>query len=215
MIPGGERGGRPPYPDRDRGADLILKWLGGSTAFPTSRSNTNSRIAWATKFLWLTDSAGIPHRNAVWVFKSGLGLQATQACSKGHKSSLPQQAISPMWPDHRCHAGLGSETALHQRREGYRRAGRDALGPEPDQAPTEGPGRLLVDKRYNLIRRLETVMPPPHDSQHFDAGLDRTNTSREVYAGKGYASQERKKALRKAGYRDRLQRKATRAPQRN
>jgi len=53
MIRGGERGGRPPYPDRDRGADLILKRLAGSIAFPTSRSNTNSRIAWATKFLWV------------------------------------------------------------------------------------------------------------------------------------------------------------------
>jgi len=48
-----------------------------------------------------------------------------------------------------------------------------------------------------------------------EAGLDRTNTSREVYAGNGYAGQEGKKALREAGYRDRLQRKATRAPQRN
>jgi hypothetical protein len=34
----------------------------------------------------VTDSAGIPHRNAVWVFESGLALQATQASSKGHKS---------------------------------------------------------------------------------------------------------------------------------
>lgn len=211
MIRGGECGGRPRYPDRDRGADLILKRLGDSTAFPTSRSNTNSRIPWAIKFLGLTDSASIPHRNAVWVFESGLGLQATQACSKEHKSSLPQHGNIAR----RCHAGPGPEKALHQRREGHRRAGRHALGPEPDQAPTEGPGRLLVDKRYNLIRRLETVMPPPHDSQHFDAGLDRTNTSREVYAGTGYARQEREKALREAGYRDRLQRKATRAPQRN
>ncbi|MGH8608381.1 MAG: hypothetical protein ACREX9_13480 [Gammaproteobacteria bacterium] len=36
----------------------------------------------------------------------------------------------------------------------------------------------VVYKPYNLIRRLETVMPPPHDSKRFDAGLDQTNTSR-------------------------------------
>jgi hypothetical protein len=31
----------------------ILKQLAGSIAFPTSRSNTNSRIAWATNFCGL------------------------------------------------------------------------------------------------------------------------------------------------------------------
>jgi len=52
---------------RDRGADLILKRLAGFIAFPTSRSNANSRIAWATNFCGLMDSTGIPHRKAVSV----------------------------------------------------------------------------------------------------------------------------------------------------
>jgi len=161
MIPGGERGGRPPYPDRDRGVDLSLKRLGGSTAFPTGRSKTTPRSAWATKFLWLTDSAGIPHRNAAWVFKSGLGLQATQACSKGHKSSLPQ------------HGNMARVAKSSMPRWSWLRN---------STSPTE--------EKDDMSTRAPCPRTGARPSADSDAGLDRTNTSREVYAGKGYAREE-------------------------
>jgi len=166
MIRGGERGGRPPYPDRDRGAGLILKRLAGS------------RMGY--QFLWI-DGPGrhSAPQSGVGVFEAALDFKPRRAVRRSTRAACLSMAISPMWPDHRCHVGPDPETALHQRREGHRRTGRHALGPEPDQAPTEGPERLLVDKRYNLIRRLETVMPPPTIA---DAGLHWTDTSREVYA---------------------------------
>jgi IS5 family transposase len=213
MIPGGERGGQPPYPDRDRGADLILKRLGGSTAFPTSRSNTNSRIAWATKFLWVD---GLGRHSAP---QCGLGVRE-RPWTSSHAGLFggAQEQLASAWQYRPCGQIIDATLVLAPKQY-FTKEEKDIVEQgampsdrSPTKRPTEGPGRLLVNKRYNLIRRLETVMPPPHDSQHFDAGLDRANTSREVYAGKGYASQERKKALREAGYRDRLQRKTTRAP---
>ena len=60
-----------------------------------------------------------------------------------------------------------------------------------------------VDKRYKLVRKVVTDTASTHECQHFSAVLDSSNnTSRIVYADKGYASKAREAALSAAGLRN-------------
>ena len=45
-----------------------------------------------------------------------------------------------------------------------------------------------VDKKYKVIRKIETETASTHDSQHFDTVFDGGNTRRDVYADRGYPS---------------------------
>ena len=50
---------------------------------------------------------------------------------------------------------------------------------------------INVDKKYKCIRKHETDTASTHDSQHFDKVFDTGNMSRDVYADRGYPSEER------------------------
>ncbi len=60
---------------------------------------------------------------------------------------------------------------------------------------------VCVDRKHKLIRKWMMDTASVHDSQHFDAVLDDWNTSAEVYADRGYLSQERGEQLKAQGYR--------------
>ena len=68
---------------------------------------------------------------------------------------------------------------------------------------------VSTDRRYKLIRKIQTNTASVHDGQHFDAVFDRTNTSADVYADRGYPSQARESDLRVNGYRPQIQRRGT------
>lgn len=67
-----------------------------------------------------------------------------------------------------------------------------------------------VDKKYKCIRKIKTDTASTHDSPHFDAVIDPFNMSRDVYADRGYPSEERAAWLKANGYRNRIQRKGHR-----
>ena len=69
---------------------------------------------------------------------------------------------------------------------------------------------MNVDKTHKFIRKIVTDTASTHDSQHFEAVIDPTNTSRDVYADRGYPSKEREAWLMANGYRNRIQRKGHR-----
>lgn len=69
---------------------------------------------------------------------------------------------------------------------------------------------INVDKKYKFIRKIETDTASTHDSQHFDNVFDKSNTSRDVYADRGYPSEAREAWLRANGFRDQIQRKGRR-----
>ncbi len=52
-----------------------------------------------------------------------------------------------------------------------------------------------------MIRKIETGTASVHDSQHFDAVLDPSNTSRDVFADRGYPAKEREEKLKADGFR--------------
>lgn len=66
---------------------------------------------------------------------------------------------------------------------------------------------ISVDKKYKLIRKIETESASMLDSSHFDSVLDSHNTSRDVSADWGYPSEYRKAWLKENGFRNHIQRK--------
>lgn len=69
---------------------------------------------------------------------------------------------------------------------------------------------INVDKKHKFIRKIETDTASTHDGQHFDKVLDTHNTSRDVYADRGYPSEQREAWLKANGFRNQIQRKGAR-----
>lgn len=74
---------------------------------------------------------------------------------------------------------------------------------------TSATNNANIDKRCKLIRKLAVTHAAVSDSTVFEVLLDPNNTSRDVYADRGYPSAEREEELTKAGWRVQIQRKGT------
>jgi IS5 family transposase len=64
-----------------------------------------------------------------------------------------------------------------------------------------------VDKRCKLIRKIAVTHAAVADTNVFEELLDLNNTSRDVYADRGYPSLERETGLKQAGWRVHIQRR--------
>ncbi len=64
-----------------------------------------------------------------------------------------------------------------------------------------------VDKRYKLIRKIAVTHAAVTDTNVFEELLDLNNTSRDVYADRGYPSLERDAKLEQTGWRVPIQRR--------
>ena len=60
---------------------------------------------------------------------------------------------------------------------------------------------ISADQKYKLIRKRHVNTAKEHDTNHFEAVLDRSNTSRDVWADKGYEDQSREQRLHQRGWR--------------
>jgi len=69
---------------------------------------------------------------------------------------------------------------------------------------------INVHKKYNFIRKIETDTACTHDSQHFDNVFDTSNSSRDVYADRGYPCEAREAWLKRNDFSNRIQRKTKR-----
>ncbi len=69
---------------------------------------------------------------------------------------------------------------------------------------------ISIDVKHKLIRDYEVTDAAVHDSQVFDQLLDKTNSSRDVYADAAYRSEETIDELQKKGFREQLQQKGCR-----
>ena len=69
---------------------------------------------------------------------------------------------------------------------------------------------INVDVRYKLIRRYGVSDASVHDSRAFNYLLDKTNTSRNVFADSAYRSADIEAALKVQGLKSRIHRRATR-----
>jgi IS5 family transposase len=69
---------------------------------------------------------------------------------------------------------------------------------------------IAIDAKHKLIRDYAVTDAAVHDSRVFGELLDKTNTSRDVWADSAYRSEENRTELAQCGYRGHLQRKGCR-----
>jgi len=62
-----------------------------------------------------------------------------------------------------------------------------------------------VDNRYKLIRKIKVSTASEHDTRHLEDVLDPMNTSKDLYADKGYIDQAREDKLKQEGLRVHIQ----------
>lgn len=219
------QGGRPPFPTETMVRILVVKRL-HNLSDEQVEFQLLDRLSFQ-RFCALATSASIPDRTTIWTFENRIGADAAQALFAGAQQQLLRHGYLA-----RC-GQIVDATLIPAPKQHFTRKENEQIeqGAMPadwspaqrrqkdlDASWTKKHGKshhgyklsINVDARYKVIRKIETGTASVHDSQHFDAVLDRGNTSRDVYADKGYPSAAREASLKAAGYRNHIQRKGAR-----
>lgn len=222
--PSQEKGGRPPYPTEIMVRVIVLQQL-YNLSDEQMEFQLLDRLSFQ-RFVGLRHSSQIPDRTTLWTFKErlikadasdtlfdavnreldkhgyiarcGQIIDATlvpaprQQIDKDEKALIKQDAMPIDWtPAQRRQKDIDATwTKKHGKsHHGYKLT-------------------TSVDKRYKLIRKLKVSTASEHDTHHLEDVLDSSNTSRDVYANKGYVDGEREARLQDQGWRLRIQHKA-------
>ena len=222
--PGRAKGGRPPYP-----TEVMVRILIIQERFNLSDEQMEfqllDRLSFQ-RFVGLRRSSQIPDRTTIWLFRdrlvkagcpdlvfesvnrqiamagyvarSGQMIDATLVCApvqhmnKQEKETVVQGNVPPEWSDAKL-----------------RQKDRDAKWTKKHGKAYFGYKlSASTDHRYKLIRQVRISSANEHDTRHFDAVLDAQNSSRDIYADRGYADLDREKRLKAQGWRVHIQRKA-------
>jgi len=223
--PGRERGGRPPFP-----TELMVRVLLVQQMFNLSDEQMEfqllDRLSFQ-RFVGLRDSSQIPDRTTIWTFKERL-IQAgasesifdavnRQLAKHGYIARggqmidasivpAPKQSISKEEKE------IVREGATPIKWKPAKRRQKDIEARWTKKHSKSYFGYKLsanADKRYKLIRRIKISTASEHDTLHFEEVIDPDNTSRDIYADKGYVDGEREARLEGQGWRMHIQRKGT------
>ena len=222
--PSDKQGGRPPYPTELMVRALVLQHL-YNLSDEALEYQLLDRLSFQ-RFCGLRHSSSIPDANTLWVFRErvsaaggadalfdavqrqlqrhgfiargGQIVDATlveaprQHLRKEEKALLEQDAIPADWtPAQRRQIDIdASWTKKHGKSyHGYKLS-------------------ISADRQYKLIRKRHVSTAKEHDTNHFEGVLDLANTSREVWADKGYEDKAREQRLNQNGWRLHIQHKA-------
>lgn len=223
--PSRERGGRPPFPTEVMVRILLIQQL-FNLSDEQMEFQLLDRLSFQ-RFAGLRHSSQIPDRTTIWTFKErlikagasesvfdavnrqlakhgyiargGQMIDASivqapkQSLSKDEKAITDEGAMPASWkPAQRRQKDLDARwTKKH---------GKSYFGYKVSAS---------ADKRYKLVRKIKVSTASEHDTLHFEAVLDPTNTSRDVLADKGYIDGEREARLSQQGWRIHIQRKGS------
>lgn len=179
------------------------------------------------RFCGLANATNVPDRTTMWTFENRINEAGAkvlfdgvlpQLLKKGFIARGVQIIDASLVPAPRQHNGRGEKDLIEQAAipadwKPAKRRQKDV-----DAARTKKHGKshfgymlsINVDKKRKIIRRIKSDTASTHDSQHFDNVFDTNNTSRDVYADRGYPSGEREDWLEANGYRSQIQRKGKR-----
>lgn len=219
------QGGRPPYPTETMVRILVLKRL-YNLSDEQMEYQLLDRMSYK-RFCGLANAVNIPDRTTVWTFENRIGEAGAKVLFDGVTTQLLKHGFmarggqivdatlvpAPKQRNSRDENKLVKESAMPADWKPAKRRQKDT-----DATWTKKHGKnhfgyklsINVDAKYKVIRQFETGTASTHDSKHFDAVIDRANTSRDVYADRGYTSADRENWLKEHGYRNQIQRKAKR-----
>ena len=223
--PGSPQGGRPPFPTETMVRILVLKRL-YNLSDEQMEYQLLDRMSYQ-RFCGLRSASNIPDRTTVWTFENRIGEVGAKALFDGMNAQLLAKGFIARGGQI-IDATLVPAPKQHLNKEEKELVGEGATPADwspakrrqkdTDASWTKKHGKsyfgfkfsVNVDKKYKVIRKIETGTASTHDSQHFDSVLDQGNTSRDVYANRGYPSEARENKLKAAGFRNHIQRKGKR-----
>jgi len=213
--PSRAKGGRPPYPTVLMVKILLLQQLYNLADDALEYQLLDRRSF--LQFLDLTESSSIPDAKTIWLFRAHLA----QAGAGNQIFEQDQQQLQQHGYMARCgqivdvslvqalvqcnkheEADIVKEGRMPLGRKPHKRAQKDV-----DARWTKKHGKCYsgykphasVDNRYKLMRKMAVTHAAVADTTVFESLLDRTNTSRDVYADRGYPTAEREATLKQAG----------------
>lgn len=218
-----ERGGRPPYPTEVMVRILLIQQL-FNLSDEQMEFQLLDRLSFQ-RFVGLRQSSQIPDRTTIWTFKERLIAAGAserifdavnrQLARHGYIArggqmvdaslvQVPKQSLS------RDEKALVQENALPAEWSAPKRRQKDVEARWTRKHGRSYFGYKLsasTDRRYKLIRRITVSTASENDTLHFEGVLDPNNTSRDVWADRGYVDGEREARLTDAGWRLHIQRK--------
>ena len=223
--PASPQGGRPPYPTETMVRILVLKRL-YNLSDEQMEYQLLDRHSYQ-RFGGLVDAARLPDRATIWHFENRIGVNGAEALFAAVEQQILQHGYVARGGQI-IDATLVPAPKQHFSRDDKEQIKKNAMPADWSPAKrrqkdlyatwTKKHGKSTygfklsvgVDRKHKLIRKLVTDTASVHDSRHFEVVLDDWNTSAEVYADRGYPSQEREEQLKAQGYRSRIQRKGSR-----
>jgi len=221
------QGGRPPFPTETMVRILVLKRL-YNLSDEQMEYQLLDRMSYQ-RFCGLSQAVNIPDRTTIWTFENRIGEVGAKALfgdgvsaqllKKGYIARGGQIIDATLVPAPKQHNSRGEKALIEQGAmpASWRPAKRRQKDLDATWTKKHGKSHfgfklsINVDKKYKFIRRLETDTASTHDSQHFDNVFDTGNTSRAVYADRGYPSEAREAWLKENGFRNQIQRKGKRS----
>jgi len=219
------QGGRPPYPTETMVRILVLKRL-YNLSDEQMEYQLLDRMSYK-RFCGLSNAATIPDRTTVWVFENRIGEAGAKALFDGVTAQLLKKGFiarggqiidatlvpAPRQHNRKAEKDLIEQGAMPADWKPAKRRQKDI-----DATWTKKHGKryfgyklsINIDKTYKFIRKIETDTASTHDSLHFEKLIETSNTSRDVYADRGYPSEARTAWLKQNGFRNHIQRKGRR-----
>lgn len=179
------------------------------------------------RFCGLGNATNIPDRTTIWHFENRIGEAGAKALFDGVSAQLLSRGFiarggqiidatlvaAPRQHNNREDREQIEQRAMPSSWKPARRRQKDVDASWTKKHGVSHFGYKLsvgIDKKYKFIRKFETGTASTHDSQHFDNVFDTGNTSRDVYADRGYPSEQREAQLKENGYRNQIQRRGKR-----
>ncbi len=222
--PSQEKGGRPPFPTEIMVRAMVLQQL-YNLSDEQMEFQLLDRLSFQ-RFVGLRQSSQIPDRTTFWTFKERLvNANASDTLFEavnreldkhGYIARCGQIIDATLVPAPRQQLNKDEKALVKQDAMPIDWTPAQRRQKDIDATWTKKHGKSYygyklstsADKRYKLIRKLKVSTASEHDTHHLEAVLDTSNTSRDVYADKGYVDSEREARLQEEGWRLQIQHKA-------
>lgn len=219
------KGGRPPYPTETMVRLLVLQQL-YNLSDDALEYQVLDRNSFA-RFAGLTNSSRVPDAKTVWVWRERLKqldligdisaavsgqLQHAGFIARGGQIIDASIVSAPIQRNTREENEAIAKGEVPKDWNQAKRAQKDVEARWTRKNNRNFYGYKLhanTDRRWGFIRRAEVTTASVIDTTMFEAVLDQ-NTSRDVYADRGYTKRTREVALKAQGYRVQIQRKGER-----
>jgi IS5 family transposase len=216
------KGGRPAFPTEIMVRILVLKRL-YNLSDEQMEYQLLDRMSYQ-RFCGLKDISNIPDRTTIWTFENRIGVAGAQALFEAVNTQLLRQGFiarggqivdATLVPVPRQHLTKENKEILEHKAtpidwNASKRRQKDTDASWTKKHDKSYFGYKLsvnIDAQNKFIRQIKTDTAKVHDSQHFKEIVSTNNTNGNVFADRGYPSQEHSRWLKSQGLSNRIQSK--------